>query len=275
MKSRVTNESNGSVAGSRGSTIRLHGVGKSYLTTSGRLHAVDDVNLDVDENEFIALLGPSGCGKSTLLKLVSGLEPVTTGTIEIGDSVVQGPRADVGFCFQRDNLLEWRRLLDNVLLPAELNGKITKAERDRANQLLTQVGLDGYQEHYPYQLSGGMRQRAALCRALLLDATMMLMDEPFGALDALSRERHQILLQDVWMQNKRTVLFVTHDIREAVFLADRVVLMSPGPGRIASVTDIDLARPRTPEVFESPKFLASVSKLHQELFTSAWGALNS
>ncbi|WP_213454366.1 ABC transporter ATP-binding protein [Rhizomonospora bruguierae] len=257
-----------------GASIHLANVAKSYHTRAGETFALEGVGLDVEPNEFVALLGPSGCGKSTLLKLVSGLEPATAGSIHVGDDLVVGPRPDVGFCFQRDNLLEWRKVIDNVLLPAEIKGRVTGETRQRAEALLTQVGLERYGSHYPYQLSGGMRQRAALCRALLLDATMMLMDEPFGALDALSRERHQILLQDVWMKNRITVLFVTHDIREAVFLADRVVLMSPAPGRVSSITTIQLPRPRVPQVFETEEFLAYVSALHRELFASEWEGAN-
>lgn len=260
-----------SISETEGVPIELAGVSKRYSTRAGRTIALENVDISVRPNEFLALLGPSGCGKSTLLKLVSGLEEVSGGTIRIDGDLVTGPRADVGFCFQRDNLLEWRKVIDNVLLPAEIKGKVTEEMRQRAESLLEQVGLQGYGQHFPHQLSGGMRQRTSLCRALLLNATMMLMDEPFGALDALSRERHQILLQEVWMRNRRTLLFVTHDIREAVFLADRIVLMSPQPGRISSVTTINLPRPRIPETFETVEFQSYVSGLHRELFAYEWG----
>jgi len=207
-------------------------------------HALDDVRLDIAPGEFVALLGPSGCGKTTLLKILAGLIDGYQGEAWLEGRPITGPSLDVGVVFQEPTLLPWRTILDNVLLPAELVRMDLTAATERAMALMAKVGLSGFEHKYPKELSGGMRQRAGICRALVRDPQVLLMDEPFGALDAMTREFLNIELQRLWLGSGKTVVFVTHSIPEAVFLADRVVVMTPRPGRIAEVIPIDLPRPR-------------------------------
>jgi NitT/TauT family transport system ATP-binding protein len=228
--------------------------------------ALDSVSLDLKQYEFLSVLGPSGCGKSTLLFAVGGLIPSTSGEVNIGGAKLNRPFTDAGVVFQRDGLLEWRTVIDNVMLPVQIKRLPYAPHRDRAQQLLARVGLAGFEDAYPHQLSGGMRQRAALCRALICDLPVLLMDEPFGALDALTREEHQLLLQDVWLADKKTVMFVTHDIHEAVLLSDRVLVMTPRPGSIADIVNIDLPRPRDQEMTTSQEFNDYVRRIRQTLF---------
>ncbi len=216
--------------------------------------ALDGLNLAVAERQFCAIVGPSGCGKSTLLLLAAGLLQPSAGRILIRGDRVAGPYTNAGITFQNHNLLEWRTVLGNVELPLEIRALRTERFLARARELIATVGLGGFEQHFPHQLSGGMRQRAALCRALVCDLPLLLMDEPFGALDALTREEHQLLLQDVWLKERRTVLFITHDVREAIFLADRVAVMAPRPGRILETIEIDLPRPRRHDVSETQAF---------------------
>ncbi|HKH65909.1 MAG TPA: ABC transporter ATP-binding protein, partial [Reyranella sp.] len=211
--------------------IGLDRVGMTYEAASGPVEALADISLSVGAGEFVSLVGPSGCGKSTLLRIVAGLRPATLGTVTVAGRAVREPIPDIGMVFQAPILLKWRSILQNVLLPAELAGKDAGSLRGRAEQLLDMAGLSGFGEKLPRELSGGMQQRAALCRALLLDPPLLLMDEPFGALDALTREQMRIDLEELWMQTGKTVLFITHSIDEAVLLADRVIVMSPRPGR--------------------------------------------
>ena len=232
--------------------IVLDGVGMTYAAASGPVEALRDVTFAVDQGEFIALVGPSGCGKSTLLRIVAGLRPATRGRVTIDGRSVTRPIPEVGMVFQAPVLLKWRTILDNVLLPAELSGLRTADHRKRALDLLRLVGLGEFDAKLPRELSGGMQQRASLCRALLLDPPLLLMDEPFGALDAMTRDEMNLELLRVWGEagadgsgRRKTVIFVTHSISEAVFLADRVVVMSPRPGRIARIFPVDLPRPRT------------------------------
>lgn len=227
--------------------------------------ALDDVTLDVRPEEFLTIVGPSGCGKSSLLLLTAGLLVPSSGELLVGGRPLAGPRADVAIVFQDDSLLEWRTVLGNVLLHGEIRRLDPVVCQRRARELLAAVGLAGFEHSYPHQLSGGMRQRAALCRALLCDLPFLLMDEPFGALDALSREEHQLLLQDVWLGQRKTVMFVTHDIREAVFLSDRVAVMSPRPGRILDIVSVDLPRPRSAELTESVDFNRHVGRIRRIL----------
>jgi NitT/TauT family transport system ATP-binding protein len=232
--------------------IALDRVGMTYQADSGPVEALRDVSLTVEQGEFVALVGPSGCGKSTLLRLVAGLRPATGGAIVVDGAAVRGPIRAVGMVFQAPVLLRWRSVLDNVLLPAELAGLDPRRYRERALALLELVGLAEFAAKRPGELSGGMQQRASLCRALLLDPPLLLMDEPFGALDAMTRDEMNLELLRVWGEQggaaRKTIVFVTHSIPEAVFLADRIVVMSPRPGRIATISSVKLPRPRTVEI---------------------------
>ncbi|MEW2381205.1 ABC transporter ATP-binding protein [Micromonospora sp. NPDC047707] len=225
--------------------IRLSGVSRTFDGRSGRVEALRGIDLEVTEGEFVAVVGRSGCGKSTLLRLVAGLLPVTAGEVTVGGTPISRPRRDVAMLFQRPALLPWRTVLDNVLLPVEIFGWKRAKHRDRARQLLELAGLAGFEKRLPHELSGGMQQRVALCRSLIGEPRVMLMDEPFSALDALTREELSGELQRVHMETSATVVFVTHSIDEAVLLADRVVVLSPRPGRIRSVVDVAVPRPRT------------------------------
>jgi NitT/TauT family transport system ATP-binding protein len=248
--------------------IVLDGVGMTYHADSGPVEALQDIALTVGRGELVALVGPSGCGKSTLLRIIAGLRPATTGRIAVNGRAVTGPIAAVGMVFQAPVLLKWRRIVDNVLLPAELAGRDSGEYRARAADLLRLVGLGDFGEKLPRELSGGMQQRAALCRALLLDPPLLLMDEPFGALDAMTRDELNLELLRVWGEGsdqRKTILFVTHSISEAVFLADRVVVMTPRPGRVASVVSVRLARPRTVATRAGADFGAVTLEIHDVL----------
>jgi NitT/TauT family transport system ATP-binding protein len=253
--------------------IVLDGVGMTYHADSGPVEALRDIALTVGRGELVALVGPSGCGKSTLLRIIAGLRPATTGRIAVDGRAVTGPIAAVGMVFQAPVLLKWRRIVDNVLLPAELAGRDPGEYRARAADLLRLVGLGDFGEKLPRELSGGMQQRAALCRALLLDPPLLLMDEPFGALDAMTRDDMALELLRIWGERdlareaRKTVLFVTHSIPEAIFLSDRVVVMSPRPGRIAADLKVDLPRPRTVELRASETF----GRLSLEIFRALTG----
>jgi len=220
--------------------VLLEKVTKIY---PGNVKAVDAVDLSIRDQEFVVLVGPSGCGKSTLLRIVAGLHLASAGETRVAGRIVDRPQTDLGIVFQSPVLLDWRTALDNVLVQVELRGLDPRAYRDRALRLLDQVGLADFADRYPHELSGGMRQRVAIARALIHDAPLLLMDEPFGALDALTREQMRLDLEALWLATRKTVLFITHSI-DAVLLADRVVVMSPRPGRIERVFDPALPRPR-------------------------------
>jgi len=238
-----------------GVPIRIAGVTKRYLSArGGEVHALDEIDLAIAGGEFVSIVGPSGCGKSTLLMLISGLIPATTGTIEVGGVRVKGAIGNVAIVFQRDVLLDWRTVLANVLLPVEIKKLDPVSHRRKAQELLRSVGLEEFEDKYPGELSGGMRQRVAICRALVQDPGLLLMDEPFGALDALTREQMRLDLEALWLETHKTVLFITHSIDEAVLLADRVVVMSPRPGRIERIIDVALARPRGLDARRDPEF---------------------
>jgi NitT/TauT family transport system ATP-binding protein len=225
--------------------IRLRGVGKTYDTQGGgAVEACADVTLEVARSEFIAIVGPSGCGKTTLLKMVAGLVPYTSGEITVGGSRVERPQTDVGIVFQEAILLDWRDVLSNVMLQVDIRRMDRATYEPVARHLLRSTGLEGFEGKKPYELSGGMRQRVSICRALVHDPPLLLMDEPFGALDALTREQISMDIQRVWMEKRKTAIHITHSIPEAVLLADRVVVMSPRPGRIVEILEIDLPRPR-------------------------------
>lgn len=225
--------------------IRLTGASRTFTSRSGSTVALQGIDLHIAEGEFVAVVGRSGCGKSTLLRLMAGLLPATEGEITIGGDRVTGARRDVAMLFQRPALLPWRSVLDNVLLPVEIFGWSKAEHRARARRLLETAGLGGFEKHRPHELSGGMQQRVSLCRSLIGEPRVLLMDEPFSALDALTRAELAAELQRVHMENSATVVFVTHSIDEAVLLADRVVVLSPRPGRIRKVVDVDIPRPRT------------------------------
>ena len=231
------------------------------MTYGGKVTALEEVDFAVQPGEFVSVLGPSGCGKSTLLALASGLAFPTRGEVKVGGKKVEKPVTDIGIVFQTDVLLDWRRALGNVLMQIEMRGLDPAQYRSDALQLLRQVGLAGFEEKYPFELSGGMRQRVALCRALIHKPALLLMDEPFGALDALTREQMVYLLHRIWNETRKSVVFVTHDIQEAVFLADRVIVMTPRPGRIAEVLEVDLPRPRAAATKETPGFLSLVAHI--------------
>ena len=225
--------------------------------------ALDEVDLDIGAAEFISLLGPSGCGKSTLLSLIAGLIQPSGGGVRIAGQPVTAPYTNIGIVFQNDLLLDWRTVLGNVLVQYEMRGQDPRPHEARARELIASVGLGEFQTKYPWELSGGMRQRVAICRALIHDPPLLLMDEPFGALDALTREQLQVDLQRIWQSSRKTVVFVTHSIGEAVFLSDRVVVMTPRPGRIHEVLRIDLARPRGVQVRDSDEFGAHVRHINR------------
>src|SRR5712675_2614556 len=234
--------------------IHLAGVQKVYRTRGTDFLAISEATFDVESGELVALVGPSGCGKTTLLKILAGLHD-HAGTVRIG-SVAQpfDPARDIGMVFQQPLLLKWRRVIDNVLLPAEILGLPMAQSRARARDLLALVGLKGKEEQYPYELSGGMQQRAAIARALIHDPKLILMDEPFGALDALTRERMNLELLRIWEEAKKTIVFVTHGITEAVFLGTRVIVLTAGPARMADNFRVELPHPRTLEMKTGEKF---------------------
>ncbi len=230
-------------------SIRISNASKIFQSWDGEaVVALEGIDLDIHANEFVTLVGPSGCGKSTLLRLLAGLIAPTDGVLEIDGTAVTEPRRETGIVFQQATLLPWKTILDNVLFPLSIMGEL-KPDSDRiARDLLELAGLDGFEKKYPDELSGGMQQRAAICRALVHDPEILLMDEPFGALDALTREEMSLELLRIWTERPKTIVFVTHSITEAVLMSDRVVVMSPRPGRVAEIIDVPIDRPRTFEV---------------------------
>jgi NitT/TauT family transport system ATP-binding protein len=253
------------------SLIELRDVNKRFNTRSGEtVIALDGVNLGVADGEFLSVVGPSGCGKTTLLRILAGLEPLTSGIAMIGSDPVAGPRDDVAVVFQQATLLPWYSVLENVLLPVRLRGTPSPQNLQRAEELLELAGLSGFSRKYPFELSGGMQQRVSICRALIRDPKILLMDEPFGALDAMTRETMNLELMRLWALHKKTVVFITHSIPEAVLLGDRVVVMSPRPGRITEILDVDIDRPRTLKTMGLPKFGALCDEV-RSIFGSASG----
>ena len=236
---------------------------KRYGTQEEGILALKEVSIEIGNAEFVSLLGPSGCGKSTLLRCIAGLERPSAGMIELERRVVIGPPDNMGIVFQRDVLLDWLTVIRNVLLPARIRRLPLEELRPKAERLLHLIGLGGFEDRFPWELSGGMRQRVAICRALLLDPSLLLMDEPFGALDAMTRDELNIELQRLWLADAKTVLFVTHSIAEAVFLSDRVAVMSRSPGRIVEVITVDLPRPRELAVRETTEFARYVSQIRR------------
>ena len=247
--------------------IAVKGVSLVFRRGGTVTHALDRIDLTVPQGEFVAIVGPSGCGKSTLLRIIAGLLRHTGGSVRLDGNEVVGAQTNLGIVFQSPVLLEWRNILGNVMLQLELRGLDPKAYVARAHELLAKVGLGEFHDRRPRELSGGMRQRAAIVRALIHDPPLLLMDEPFGALDALTREQMRIDLEELWMQTAKTVLFITHSIDEAVLLADRVIVMSPRPGKIEQVYEIPLGRPRGLGARAHPHFIEATQKI-TDLFLS-------
>jgi NitT/TauT family transport system ATP-binding protein len=252
--------------------LSIRGVGRDFVTRSGVTHAVAGIDLTIERGEFVALIGRSGCGKTTLLRMIGGLLSPSAGTIEVdGNNLWRGTQVDesaitkLGFVFQESNLFPWLSVLDNIALPMKLRGANKVDRRARASELAALVGLTGFEKSYPRELSGGMRQRAAIARALSTEPELLLMDEPFGALDALTRERLNLELQRIVLETKSTVVFVTHDIPEAVFLADRVVHMTPRPGRVRQILPVDIPKPRSVDITTTPEFNEIVRKLRHDI----------
>ena len=234
--------------------IEARGVSKTYQSKDGPVESLKPLDFAIREGEFVSVVGPSGCGKSTLLKMVAGLLPISGGSLTLAGKPIQGPQKDVGIVFQSAVLLPWRSVEDNILLQAEMRHLPLEAARTKARELMQMAGLTGFEKKYPWQLSGGMQQRASICRALLHDPSVLLMDEPFGALDAMTREKMNLELQRIWMASKKTVMLITHSIPEAIFLSDRVIVMSERPGSIAAAYDIELPRARTLDMMASSEF---------------------
>jgi NitT/TauT family transport system ATP-binding protein len=228
----------------RGALIEIRGVGKTYHAQSGQVRALDGVDIDIADGEFISVVGPSGCGKSTLLRMLAGLDACEEGSLAMQGRPIAGPSPEVGVVFQSANLLPWLTVRQNVALPNRIGAARGRAGAD-VDELLRMTGLGDFAGRYPYELSGGMQQRAGICRALARDPRTLLMDEPFGALDALTRERMNLELQRLWQANHKTVVLITHSISEAIFLADRVIVMSGRPGRVLRDLPVDIPRPRS------------------------------
>ena len=240
--------------------IAVRGATKIYETKTASVHALEDFSVDIHEGELVCILGPSGCGKTTLLWAMSGLHELTRGRILLDGSRINGPRpGEIGMIFQDANLLPWRNLRQNLEFPFEI--KRRKPDRERIAKLLDATGLAGFEDAYPRELSGGMQQRASIVRALAQDPSVLLMDEPFGALDAFTRDEMNLLLLRLWRESDKTIVFVTHNITEAIFLADRVIVMTPRPGRVAHVYDIDLPRPRTIDMTFEPGFISLIQEI--------------
>ncbi len=248
--------------------IELFGIQLSYRSGGSAVLALERVDLTAADGEFVVVVGPSGCGKSTLLKLVSGLLKPTSGTVQVEGVPVKGPGGNVGIVFQSPSLMPWRTVLENILLQIEIRGLRRSDYLEPARRLLDLVGLSAFADRRPYELSGGMQQRVGLCRALIHDPQILLMDEPFGALDAMTRETMNAELQRIWMERRKTVLLITHSISEAVYLGDRVLVMGPRPGRIIAEIAVDLPRPRRLEVMESPAFGMLANQVRRHLNAS-------
>ena len=247
------------------SVVEISGVTKTF--TKGNVTALQGIDLQIEAGEFVSLIGPSGCGKSTLLRLIAELAPPTSGTISVNGKTAHQARLDhdYGMVFQDSVLFDWRTVAKNVQLPLEMLGWDRAKRNERVDEMLRLVELQGFGDHYPWQLSGGMQMRVAIARALAFEPGLLLMDEPFGALDEMTRERLNIELLELWRRLESTIVFVTHSISEAVFLSTRVVVMSPRPGRIAGVVDIDLPQPRTFDTREDPRFFEHVTAVRELL----------
>jgi NitT/TauT family transport system ATP-binding protein len=245
--------------------IAYREVRKTYNSGGDEVVALDKFSLDVEEGEFLTVVGRSGCGKTTLLKLTCGLLPPTSGSVQVAGASVRGPLTNVGIVFQAPVLLPWRKTLDNILLQIEARKLDVDGYRKSALALLELTGLKGFEDRYPAELSGGMQQRVSISRALIHDPPLLLMDEPFGALDAITRDEMNLELLRIWSESKKTVLFITHSIPEAVFLGDRVIVMTPRPGKVAEILNIDLPRPRATVMRDDAKFIGYVKRIRDRL----------
>ncbi|MET0968190.1 MAG: ABC transporter ATP-binding protein [Tardiphaga sp.] len=254
---------------SKTSGINLSGVSKTYGSGDGKVLSLRPLDFHINEGEFFVVVGPSGCGKSTLLKLISGLLPPTTGEIHVDGNKVTEPHGDVGIVFQNALLLPWRNILNNVLMPIDMKKLSRETFIPRAKELLKMVGLEGFEKKLPWQLSGGMQQRASICRALVHDPKIMMMDEPFGALDAMTREKMNVELSRIQRRTGKTILLITHSIPEAVFLADKVLVMTERPGGIAAIYDVPLGRERTLDVISNPIFTELVARIRKHFMTTS------
>jgi NitT/TauT family transport system ATP-binding protein len=251
--------------GSARDVISVRRLSLKYGRGATGVLALSDISFKVADGEFIVVVGPSGCGKSTLLKVLAGLLPQTEGEADLKGTPIKGPRRDIGVVFQSPVLFPWRSVLGNVMLPADVQGLDQTEMKKRALDLINLVGLNGFEDRYPRELSGGMQQRVGIVRALIHDPAILLMDEPFGALDAMTRETMNVELQRIWMERRKTVLFITHSTAEAVFLADRVIVMTPRPGKIGDAFTVDLPRPRKLEVMNTESFGAYVKRVRAAL----------
>jgi len=260
-----TSRSRAPRSGAVSDAIEVRHLSKSYGTGADAIVALRDIDFAVADREFICIVGPSGCGKSTLLKILAGLLPASEGVAILNGTSIDGPRRDIGVVFQSPVLFPWRSVLGNVLLPVDVQQLGRERMTGRALDLLNLVGLAGFEHRYPWELSGGMQQRVALVRALIHDPALLLMDEPFGALDALTREAMNVELQRIWLERQKTVVFITHSTAEAVFLADRVLVMTPRPGQIGDLFAVELPRPRTLDVMTSEKFGEYVRRIRTVL----------
>ena len=257
-------------AAARPTMMAVEHATKHYKTRTGSVHALEDLSLEVAAGEFVCVLGPSGCGKSTLLWAMSGLHDLSRGRIVLNGTPVRGPRPEIGMIFQDANLLPWRNLWQNIHFPFEIKKLDARPYRDRVRGLVDLVGLTGFEKKMPRELSGGMQQRASIVRCLSYDPSVILMDEPFGALDAFTRDEMNLLIQKIWMETGKTIVFVTHNVTEAIFLADRVVVLTPRPGRLAHVFPIDLPRPRSIDQTFSPGFIRTVLGIKRTIETGAY-----
>lgn len=245
--------------------IELRDVEKFYQGANGPIRALAPTSFEVNQGEFLSLVGPSGCGKSTLLMLISGLLGASRGSVRVNGAAVTHPVTDLGIVFQDDLLMEWRSALENVLIQGEFRGLPKKRLKKKAMELLKLVGLTEFMDSYPYQLSGGMRQRVSICRALVHDPPLLIMDEPFGALDAMTRDQMSLELQQIWHGTNKTVVFITHSISEAIFLSDRVLLFGPRPGRVVDDISVDIPRPRRLEMQETAEFGVLMKRIRMQL----------
>jgi len=227
---------------------------RAFPSKQGEVKALRDVSLTVSEGEFVSLVGPSGCGKTTLLRILGGLLPADQGVVRIDGQILTQPRPEIGFVFQDPTLMPWRTVIKNVTLPLEVQGRDGDGHEQRAMELLHLVGLLGFEQLYPHELSGGMQQRVAIARALIHEPSILLMDEPFGSLDAITRNQMNLELERIWRATGKTILMVTHTIQEAIFLSDRVLIMSPRPGHIRASFEVDLPRPRDTEIYYNEEF---------------------
>lgn len=249
------------VQGTAGDTkLAVRGATKSY----GDFQALKDCSLDIGADTIVSIVGPSGCGKTTLLWAMSGLNPLTSGQVLLDGTPIDRPRPEVGLVFQEANLLPWRNLIDNILFPFEIKGQ--KPDRAWIDHLLERVSLNGFETHFPNELSGGMQQRASIVRALSLQPSVLLMDEPFGALDAFTREEMNQLVEEIWLETRTTIVFITHSIEEALFLSDKVVVLTPRPGRVLNVYDVPFERPRTMDIMSSRAVFDLTNQIKADIY---------